>query len=760
MVQTSLLIPAMWNVKPLFGLAMVLLSGPVHATEMTVRFRAEATNGAEAGPVAVRAIPQGAAGSPRAFTMTVPGEASIDLTEGTAWQVVTEHPGFWSAPEWVSPRPDSRPVALRLFPAAMLTGALSGPPGGKLPSLLDLRLEASPDSVGPKVPLTPLQCPVEQGRFECKVPAGRLDLRLRLSAFIPAYLWDVEAKAGEVKDLGQYALKSGSSVVGWVQTEDSRSAAGANVRLQPQTLGGPAGRWTAEGLKAMTVEGTTNQRGFFQLEVQAGMQVATVEKDGFAGISRPGVEVRPGLETQIPEPLVLTKPLTLHLTLEPPASPSGTPWRILLETRPDVEGLQGPQHRGVAGEAGDWVQGGLSPGRYRISVLEGSEPRLLEEAELAPGRTELHYSLEGVRVRGEVRLGEEPLQAVLWFGGKSGPRRARFESDDQGRFEGLLSQEGTWNVELISVEDDLHIRLPPIDVRKPPGKSHATVEIRVPDTRLQGEVVDEQGKPVPGASILIKPLTRALPSFADTDAEGAFGVRGLVPGPHVVRAEEGDRESEWLQVTLEEERETPSLRLVLQSRVTVSGRVSSARGSVAGARISATADLGEAGAASGTEAVSGPAGEFTLQLPSGTRNVHLTVLAPGYATRMLKVPFAAGQVLEIPVEPAGGSLVLDLGSLTREDLRTLGGGLIAHGGTFVPLDTALRWTELQRAPQADPQRLVLPNMEAGDYTICFGRSAQKAVPRGMEPPQTECARGYLLPLQELTLHLPRSAGDS
>ncbi len=738
------------------GLAALLLSAPAEASQAHVRFKAATVGGSGATSVVVRVLPQGAGESAKTFSVDVPGEAMVDLAEGMAWQAVTEHPDFWSAPQWFTPRSGADSVTLRLFPASTVSGTLAAPPGQKLPPLLDVRLEASPGSNGPKAPLTPLQCPVAENRFQCKVPAGRLDLRLRVPAFVPAYLWDVEVKAGEEKNLGAFLLKAGSSVVGWVRTEDLKGAAGVKVRLQPQTFGGPTDRWRAEGLKAMAVEGTTNQRGFFQLEAEAeaGMQVITIAKDGFAETSRPGVEVRPGLESQIPEPLVLTKPLTLRLTLDPPLSPSGTPWAIALEKNPDIEGQHGPLFRGSAGVDGAWEQAGLSPGQYLISVWEGTEPRLSEVAEVAAGSTDFHYSLDGVQVRGQIHLGDEPLQATLWFGGKSGPLRARFDSDETGKFEGLLPREGTWNVELLSGEEGLQLRLPPIEVRKPAGKSYATVEIRVPDTRLQGQVVDERGQPVARASILVKPLARALPSFAETDDEGSFEVRGLTPGPHLVHAEEGERESDWFQASVEEKHDTPSLHLVLQGRVTVNGLVSSSRGPVPGARIVATADLGEAGAASGAEAVSGPAGEFSLKLPSSTRNVHLNVMAPGYATRMLKMPFGADQILEIPVEPAGGNLVLDLGSQTQEALKMLGGGLLAHGGTFVPLAAALRWTKLQRAPQPDPHRLVLPNMEAGEYLVCIGNAAQQAVPRGLEAPLAECVRGYLAPLQELTLTMP------
>lgn len=733
----------------LAGFAALPLLVPGEAFAAPVRFKAEVFGGGSA-QVAVHLFAQGTV-STRAFSMSAPGETVLDLEEGVAWQAVTDSPTLWSAPQWFTPQPGMEAVTLRLYPATTVTGTLAPPPGEPIPAEVDFRLESSPSAPAPKAPMTATKCPVEAGRFRCKVPVGRLDLRLRIPGYIPSYLWDVESGSGKPTDLGAFPLKAGSSVVGWVRTEDLKDVADAKVRLQPQSLGIPSERSRAEGLLAMALDAKTNPRGFFQLEAPPGMYVATVTREGFAEVNRPGIEVRPGMESQMQDPLVLVRPLTFRLTLEPPLGPSGKPWGVALE---GIDGWKGSMFKGIANPEGAWEQAGLSPGRYRVSVTDGGEPRLLEEAELAAGSTDFHYSLDGVRVRGRIYLGREPLEAEMWFGGKSAPVRQHFHSDERGTFEGWLPKEGVWIVELVPGQEGLQLRLPPVEIRKPAGKSYAPVELRIPDTRLQGEVVDERGQPVPQAQVMIKPLERMLPSFARTDEQGRFELRGLQPGLHFVHAEEGESESGWFQATVDEEHETPSLRLVLQDRMTIEGLVTSSRGPVPGARILAKGELGETGAASGMEAVSGPAGEFTLKLPAGTHNVHLNVVAPGYATRMLKTQTGAGSVLEIPLEPAGGNLVLDFGSQTSDRLKALGAGLLAHNGTFVPLGTLFRWAQLQRAPQSDPHRLVVPNMEAGEYLVCLGDAAQTMVPRGLEPPPAECSRGYLLPLQELTLRMP------
>lgn len=735
----------------------VIFAAATAAQASTVRFQADLVDDSKPArsTVILRLVPQKSSQEPRVVSLPVPGEVVLDLAEGMAWQVLTESTELWSAPQWIAPAAGTtEAVSLRLHPAAFLTGTLRASEPERLSSV-DLRIEASPGRPSLHLPMTLIPCPVQQERFRCTVPAGRLDLRVRAAAFIPAYLWDIEVKAGEEKNLGSFSLKTGASVAGWVRTEDGKAVADARILLEPEALGIPDAIPQARALKAMALEVQTNGRGFFQVkDASPGMATVVVEKEGLAKLSRARIEVRPGLESLILDPLILTQPLTFHLTLEPPSSSAGVPWTVSLNRMSEVAGVPGPEvYRGQAGPDGTWLQKGLSPGKYRVSVLEGTEPRLLEDVELLAGRSDFFFSLLGVQVRGRVLLGDEPVKVVLWFGGQSAPLRASFASDEEGSFEGLLPKEGTWDVEVVYEEEDLKLRLDPVEIRKRPGTSHAYVELRIPDTRLKGTVVDDRGQSVAGATVRVTP-PRKRTSRKSTDAEGGFEFRGLPAGELLVQAEEGDRESDWVQARLEEERESAPLRLVLSGRVAVHGRVFSRQGPVPGARVTGTADLGEAGAASGDQAVTGPAGEFTLKLPGGTRLLHLSILAPGYATRMMTALLGDQTVLEIPVEPVGGTLVFDFGKWTVTDVLRSGGGLVAHGGSFVPLGGALRWAQILREPQPDPHRLILPNMEAGEYLICIGGGAFVSVPKGLEPSPGACSRGYLNPLHELVLPLP------
>jgi hypothetical protein len=266
--------------------------------------------------------------------------------------------------------------------------------------------------------------------------------------------------------------------------------------------------------------------------------------------------------------------------------------------------------------------------------------------------------------------------------------------------------------------------------------------------------VDERQQPAAGSEVLILPH-RIRATSVTTNDQGEFLVRGLKPSTVIVHAEspKRDAESEWLEARVEEERDTPELLLVLRSRVLVQGRVFAANGPVPGARVQVFSAIAESGGGSSDSSISGPAGEFTVKLPHGSQIAHVSVLAPGHATRMFLAQLGKEPVLEIPLERVGGKLVFDLGKHTLDEIRSAGAGLLAHGGSFVPLGSAMLWARLKRADQHDPHLLVLPDMEAGEYALCMGPEAQVAVPRGHEPPVAQCSRGSLLPLQELRLML-------
>jgi hypothetical protein len=369
----------------------------------------------------------------------------------------------------------------------------------------------------------------------------------------------------------------------------------------------------------------------------------------------------------------------------------------------------------------------------------------MREIQLAPGQTSIDVEVPLVPLQGKVTIGDEPLAATLWFGGRKGGRRIRLDADEKGKFSGVLSEEGLWPVDLAADEQGLRLTLDPVEVKIPKGKTTAFVEVRIPDTRLAGEVVDEGGHRVPKALVTI--LTKGATQVY-TDEEGRFELRGLKPGPQGIQAEDGSRTSGPVEVVVEEKRETPRLHLVLREMLELRGRVTSRLGPRPGAELIGFPFMDQVGYATGLNTVTNADGSFSLSLPAATRRIDLMVFAPGFAMRMLPVLVEKGHPVEISVEPDGGTLVLELPDTADHP------PLLAHAGTFTFPFFLRRWATLQRVPQT-PGRLTLPNVEPGAYSLCVKASAE--LRQGQEPPgDGRCVSGVLAPFSELTLRIPGS----
>lgn len=648
-----------------------------------------------------------------------------------------------------------------VFPTGTLRAKIELPRGQAHPDRLDVRFEPAPgEAVGPKrtqeAPKGLIHCPLKGKVWECAVPAGVADLRLRAAAWTPVYLWGVRVETGRTVDLGTLALRPGASVVGRVVTEAGLAAAGSKVRLAPERMGSPGEASILQRLDALASETQTNDRGFFQLQgVPPGTYVVTATGTGLAPARVSPVLVREGLEAEILDPLVLARPVALRIDLSPPVDPYGNPWRIQLLRESNAGGTMGRSGVGLADREGRWSQSGLAPGKYRIWVLGDLDSRWVDqEVELYPGDVPIPIEIPVVEVQGLLSIGDAPLAGTLWLGGRTGSRAVRFDADEEGAFAGFLPEEGLWPVDLVSESEGLRLALEPVEIRRKRGQRVAEVEIQVPDTTLEGEVVDESGDGVPGARIGLTGSRKHSEVTAGKD--GRFRVRGLAPPQVFVEAWEGDRSAGPFEVALDEGRKSPGLRLVLRSTLEVRGRVISAAGPIPGAEVVAWPTLGQVPFASDAQAVTGPDGSFRLHVPSQTSSLSLFVFPPGHAFHMTQVAVERGKPLEVPIASTGGTLVLEL---PRGD----GGSpppspLLVHGGTFTPALLLWRWISLQRAEPAEPGLLIVPNVETGSYSLCLGAGVE--LRQGKEPPAGRCTTGFLPPNGELRLSLPQPGSPS
>jgi hypothetical protein len=216
----------------------------------------------------LRLIPKGtdprvAAPEPLQAGLALPGEKVFDLADTLAWEIAAQADGYWGESKVIPAGVREPALRLRLIPTGILRARLVTPSGQEPPSSLIVRFQTAPARPGAGEPFQgTLTCPVQgNGLLECAVPAGRLDLRFRSEAHVPAYFWGVEVNPGRGTELGDLQLQQGASVSGWIETDDGGlPSAECRIELAAETSGAPASLWVEERLQRTTQETRPAQR--------------------------------------------------------------------------------------------------------------------------------------------------------------------------------------------------------------------------------------------------------------------------------------------------------------------------------------------------------------------------------------------------------------------------------------------------------------------------------------------------------------------
>ena len=506
--------------------------------------------------------------------------------------------------------------------------------------------------------------------------------------------------------------------------------------------------------------------GFFHLEeVPLGSYVLSVEHPGFAPARLHPVQVQENAETEIRKPLLLQPAATLRVFLHPAIDPRGEPWRLQLFEISPISGVRELAAEGRAELDGSWRRPGIAPGRYAVVVGDLRASMIANQlVEVEPQETTVQIEVPLVWVEGRVRLGGEPLPATLWFGGRHGEVRVRVLTDQEGRFQEALPRAGSWALDVEAEEPRIHHRLRSVQVSPPEGRGTARLDIDIPGTRLTGKVVDERGGSVAGATVLAaRPDEADLPVTVMTDKLGAFELAGLSPGLYRLEAEHrkppGVRAvSEVVTVDLAEDREAPEAVLVLADNRKLRVRVTAQGRGVPQARVQALPKLADGPAPlRGRSVITDVSGEVEIELPARTASLDLLVLPPGFSLKMARVPLSARQeVLEIPVESAGGTLILELPEPRDGKEQTI--AIVLHDGVPAPQGLLSSWAQLQGISQ-EPGRLAVPALEPGLYKACL-RSLSEAVQSPAAAAGGSCASGTLPAHGELRLRLEPSSAKA
>ena len=633
-----------------------------------------------------------------------------------------------ATPGLMASEPPPPPVAAAPDVADLPTGEVSGllemPRHEKMPKKLTGRIRIPAAHPQPDLPdeLT-VDCPVADGRWVCHLPGGRFDLRLRARGYLSHFLWNVEVRERRRLDLGPLDLRRGASVVGRIKGEGGDvSPRECTVSLSPLAHGYDHTATENSRREQRRLKGEVLEGGFFRFEgVRPGDYVVEAVQAGLGEARLFPVTVMENAETEVQQALVLQPPLDLEIVLQPPLDPHDRPWRWQLHEESEGPFRSRQVAQGVASEDGFANPKDLRPGEHTVTVEDVDGHRFaLEQIPLSPTNRQLFVDFSPVWIEGTLRLGEETLSAEIHFGGKGGKHRVILESDEEGKFSGVLPEEGEWKAYIRSRHPQIKTEVSGIEVRRLEGAPAARVTIELPDTEIAGEVVDEGGRPVFAASVHALRLESASSSSARTDRKGRFRLRGLPSGPQMVSAHDADETSEQLLVHAEENRPKLNLRLVLRKDEKISGQVLAPSGGVPGARLIAVSFQADGTPMLlGREATTDVHGHFDLAVPGAGQRIQLAVLAPAYAFRLVEVTTGRREPLNLQVEPQAGSLNLDLRSITAEGEETRLQPVIVMNGKIVDGHLLRHWALLNGEKNADPSRLVVPRLSPGLYGACF-----------------------------------------
>lgn len=582
-------------------------------------------------------------------------------------------------------------------------------------------------------------CPVawRQGRgaWSCELPAATYDLAVGAPAFVPQLRQAVEVRSGATIDLGAFALEKGSSVEGWLVADDQTlDAERCLVRVLPAAAtNADASANAVEKLAPppvylgdpRLVERRVERDGTFRISnVRPGTWAVEVRCPGYATAQLTGVTVRAGREEQARPAIALERRLSVEVTVVPPV-PEGAPfWSITMWRVGNLRARTRPSPWKVPvvdRETGRAVFPNLAPGRFEIQVRSAdglvtySEVATIREPEEAR-RTIVPPPAQRVEITGTVTHGKEAVDGWLSFTGPAG-QVVEVGSDERGRFAVELPSPGRWRVEMGGIGT--------LAVVEIPRQRRTAVTFELPDNRIAGRVVDDQGKPVAYARVTVAGRYGAREAWSGEGGE--FAVEYVQPGAFTLAAElqqepgEGLLVSPPVAVEVAADRTAGPITLRLAAPRLLRGQVASADPSGVATEVGFQPDDGPPRQVR----VSGE-GRFAIPLSATTRSGTLIVRSADSTVSAYRVATNRGAV-EVQPERESGALEVDLPhpleeiharsdvlEISRDGARfaytqtlgqAAGGGCIRIAG----------WQE-----DCSRRTVLLPKVAPGLYRVCLG----------------------------------------
>lgn len=701
-------------------------------------------------------------------SVSVPGNAKIQAAVGETVEIRVEAPGFWAPAQIVHVVEASTRVAFELRPTSTVTGSVRAPRDHPLPENLEIRFESAPDAANPLNGEHSKVCPLTEAELRCEIPAGRLDLHLRAAGFISIHRWDADLEPRGEHRIGDLELRPGSSVIGRIEaTGDDFDPQAVEVELVPRRAGIALDDARRPG--ALHRRTRANRRGFYELtEIPPGSYTLIARHPGYAPARLEPVGVQEGVESEL-RTLELERPRSLEAHLSPSRDPFGKPWRVRLLQPGGLPNQWTDAGEGRTDEEGVVRISELSPALHRLQVQDRRGAVWhREEIELVESTTWVDIELPFERLEARVTLDGEPLQARVIFRGIEEGKTLAKDSDEEGKVYVFLPvRKEPWTVDVESSAPKIRARVEGVRVEKRDGEPWAKAEIEVPDTRLYGIVVDEEGRPLPGALVSVRgpeQWSREQVEAAGTNAQ--FELRGYPPGLWDLEASyrnptDGTSYSAPLtEVLVTEDVPTGPLRLVARREQVLHGQVVSPEGiGIPGTLVVVGLEQPELLTRNIQHRAAGLDGAFTLRLPTGVPAVQLQVFPPGFTAHQVRVSLPRDEPLVLRPQAEGGGLLIVRWADEEQAHEPLKSRVVLFGD-FVYYNPFLDlWAGMHEMASED--RLVVPNLEPGLYTACWDLEGT-ALDTGRLPVNrgARCVSGQLSPWGELVLEIPASEASS
>lgn len=679
-----------------------------------------------------------------------PGKVFERLSASQEWLAIIDCPGFWAPRMRVDHYNPS--VTRELFPLGSLSGSLALQKGQDAPTELAVRFQIAEGSESGTPSRfddlsEPLECALDESRqFSCPVPSGlSLDGRIEAAGYSSSYFWNLVLDPRTNRSLGTIRLSPGASVVGWIDStmaphDRDQEDAQPVISLEPLNFSGWIGDPAEKSRRSVISRGTrADERGFFQLiDANPGPYRLQVEMDG---MSKAGVQVdlKEGQELLL-DPIQLEPRVSFDLYVDPPTFADGSPWSVRL--KPAVQGRQQPPPtlESAVGLDGSLHAADLDTGRHVLEIKDDyGSTWYKQEIEITWPEEPHMVNLDLVEVEGHLSIGDDrPVAGEVFIGTRA--RRPNFpmSTDEEGYFQGYVSKEGLWPVDVI-LNSRQRIRPEPVEISRVGGAGSAKVDIRLPDTVMSGTVVSG-GEPVSEAFVVAVENWhegedgQELLSAVAVGEDGQFEILGAEPGAVRLQAYDDKRKSAWMDVQLVEGRDHNDLRLELVDTYLVRGRVSAQHGPSPGAVVLGNLMLPEPSLPLALPQVPVLAdGYFELDVDHRAVAIDLMAIVPGCGIEVARFPTAKGAPPEIELSclPPRGTLHLTGSPKSTHVLRLR--------GVDVSVKRLLSVLIGSGQDPWDSTGIALEGLAQGSYQVCN---------RG-----NLCDAGTLFPGGELTLHL-------